>query len=134
MEKEKTHTVKMALEDGAGEVTFLLTITATTSGDTKTDMATFKLDASEKQAIARKYVSILNSMMLMMLTYGEAVAVLLSRSANKVKVNCLFIMFIMFTVVLFQAITSTPKAMKDIGWLQIKGGFTKTCCLVQETR
>ncbi len=49
-------TVKLALEDGAGVVTFLLTITATTSGDTKTDLATYKLDTDEKKAIAKKYV------------------------------------------------------------------------------
>lgn len=47
----------MALEDGAGIVTFLVTITATTSGDTKTDMATYRVEAEEKMNIIKQYVS-----------------------------------------------------------------------------
>ena len=57
LEKEKTHTITLNLEDGAGSVTFLVTLTATTTGETKTDLATFKMDPEEKQAIIKKYVS-----------------------------------------------------------------------------
>ncbi|XP_070543600.1 multiple C2 and transmembrane domain-containing protein 1-like isoform X2 [Ptychodera flava] len=53
--KEKTHTIDAELEDDAGFVHFLLTISGTAGSETVSDLATFKLDPQARRAIVEKY-------------------------------------------------------------------------------
>ncbi|XP_077989292.1 multiple C2 and transmembrane domain-containing protein 1-like isoform X2 [Glandiceps talaboti] len=55
LEKEKTHTIDAELEDDAGSVHFLLTISGTAGSETVSDLANYKLDPQERRAILEKY-------------------------------------------------------------------------------
>ena len=57
MAAETTHRVDCELEDDAGLVHFLLTITATMGGDAVSDLATYVPDPKQEKAIEEKYVS-----------------------------------------------------------------------------
>lgn len=57
LEREKTHRIKQDLEDGAGTIFLLLTISGTTASETISDLTTYEENPREKQIIEERYVS-----------------------------------------------------------------------------
>ena len=57
LEKEKTHDLNLTLEDGAGSVNILLTVSATFGADSPTDLANYTPNPKEREAVAERYVS-----------------------------------------------------------------------------
>ena len=57
MQPETTHRVDCELDDGAGLVHFLLTITATMGCEAVSDLATYVPDPKQMKAIEDSYVS-----------------------------------------------------------------------------
>ncbi|XP_064609084.1 LOW QUALITY PROTEIN: multiple C2 and transmembrane domain-containing protein 1-like [Liolophura sinensis] len=55
LEKEVTHTLEVELEDGAGIVKLLVTISGTTDSETSSDLANFTPNPKERLDIVRKY-------------------------------------------------------------------------------
>jgi Ca2+-dependent lipid-binding protein len=68
LEFEKTHQVKLPLEDGAGTISLLLTITATYGPESPSDIEYFKennkLTSSYREQIIKEYVSCLEKFQL----------------------------------------------------------------------
>ncbi|XP_074027374.1 multiple C2 domain and transmembrane region protein isoform X2 [Leptinotarsa decemlineata] len=56
LEREKTHNIWQQLEDGAGSLHLLLTISGTTASETISDLTTYEEDPREKQALLDRYV------------------------------------------------------------------------------
>ena len=59
MDREKTHSIKCKLDDGAGSLHFLLTISGTTASETISDLTTHEENSYEKEQLLNRYVSIL---------------------------------------------------------------------------
>lgn len=57
LERERTHSIWQELEDGAGSLHLLLTISGTTASETISDLTSYEEDPREKQAIVDRYVS-----------------------------------------------------------------------------
>lgn len=57
LEKEQTHTLEVELEDGAGIVKILVTISGTTDLETSSDLANFTPNPRDRLEVVRKYVS-----------------------------------------------------------------------------
>ena len=55
--REETHHCDLELEDGAGTLTLLLTITGTTGTESVSDLVNFKHDPNTVRMLCRKYVS-----------------------------------------------------------------------------
>lgn len=57
LEREKTHRIKQALDDGAGTIFLLLTISGTTASETISDLTTYEENPRERKMIEDRYVS-----------------------------------------------------------------------------
>ena len=57
MEPEVTHTIDLDLEDGAGQLTLLLTISGTAGSEAVSDLASYSANPQEREEIVRRYVS-----------------------------------------------------------------------------
>jgi hypothetical protein len=57
IEKEKTHTIVKELEDGAGTIKLLLTISGTQGAETITDLINYTTNTKERDDLYRGYVS-----------------------------------------------------------------------------
>ena len=55
---ETTHRVNCELDDGAGIIHYLLTITATMGNEAVSDLATYVPDPGAREEIVKKYVSV----------------------------------------------------------------------------
>ncbi|RZF41506.1 hypothetical protein LSTR_LSTR000220 [Laodelphax striatellus] len=55
LEREKTHRIKQDLDDGAGTIFLLLTISGTTASETISDLTTFEENPRERQIIEDRY-------------------------------------------------------------------------------
>ena len=58
LEREKTHTVEQALEDGAGMIKLLVTISGTSGHETISDLSSYAFNPEKRNEIVRGYVSI----------------------------------------------------------------------------
>ena len=58
LEPEKTHTLDVNLEDGAGTINLLLSISGTSGSETVSDLANYVPDPTERERIIKKYVSV----------------------------------------------------------------------------
>ncbi len=56
LEREKTHMLDQPLEDGAGFIKLLLTISGTSGGESISDLANYTPNPREREDIVRKYV------------------------------------------------------------------------------
>ncbi|XP_023309871.1 multiple C2 and transmembrane domain-containing protein isoform X3 [Anoplophora glabripennis] len=56
LEREKTHNIWQELEEGAGSLHLLLTISGTTASETISDLTTYEENAREKQAVEDRYI------------------------------------------------------------------------------
>jgi hypothetical protein len=56
LEREKTHSLWQQLEDGAGSLHLLLTISGTTASETISDLTTYEENPREREHIADRYV------------------------------------------------------------------------------
>ncbi|XP_078572963.1 multiple C2 and transmembrane domain-containing protein 1-like isoform X10 [Branchiostoma floridae x Branchiostoma japonicum] len=61
LKREETHHIEKELEDGAGSVSFLLTITGSAGNETITDLANYMPDPRERLEVQRRY-SLLRSL------------------------------------------------------------------------
>ena len=59
LSREITHTIEVELEDGAGIIKLLLTISGTAGTETITDLANYTPNPREREQIIRNYVSVL---------------------------------------------------------------------------
>ena len=57
LEKEVTHTVEQQLEDGAGVVKLLITISGTSGNETISDLSVYTFNPLERDEIMQRYVS-----------------------------------------------------------------------------
>lgn len=57
LEREKTHRIKQELDEGAGTIFLLLTISGTTASETISDLTTFDENSRELQVLEDRYVS-----------------------------------------------------------------------------
>ena len=57
LERERTHVLETELEDGAGVISLLLTISGTAGSETVSDLANYTPNPLEHQAILARYVS-----------------------------------------------------------------------------
>lgn len=57
LERESTHSLWQELDDGAGTLHLLLTISGTTASETISDLSTHEDNPREKAAIFERYVS-----------------------------------------------------------------------------
>ena len=57
LKREVTHSMTQPLEDGAGTINLLLTISGTTGSETISDLSTFSRSPQERDTIVRRYVS-----------------------------------------------------------------------------
>ena len=57
LERERTHTLTTPLEDGAGHLTLLLTISATQGADVTSDLANYTPSAQYRDDVLNRYVS-----------------------------------------------------------------------------
>lgn len=57
MERERTYNLWQELEDGAGSLHLLLTISGTTASETISDLTTYDENYREKENILNRYVS-----------------------------------------------------------------------------
>lgn len=57
LERERTHSIWQELEDGAGSLHILLTISGTTASETISDLTTYEENPREKEKIIERYVS-----------------------------------------------------------------------------
>ncbi len=57
LEPEKTHTIDQPLEDGAGFIKLLLSISGTSGGESISDLANYTPNPREREDIVRKFVS-----------------------------------------------------------------------------
>ncbi|XP_072160586.1 multiple C2 and transmembrane domain-containing protein isoform X2 [Bemisia tabaci] len=55
LEREKTHKIKKDLEDGAGSIQLLLTISGTTASETISDLTTYEVNPREKEVLLERY-------------------------------------------------------------------------------
>ena len=58
MEPEVTHTIEQELEDGAGTISLLLTISGTAGSETISDLANYTPNPLERQQLVSRYVSL----------------------------------------------------------------------------
>lgn len=58
LERERTHSMWKELEDGAGSLHILLTISGTTASETISDLTTYEENPKEKEIVYNRYVSI----------------------------------------------------------------------------
>lgn len=58
LERERTHGLWKELEDGAGLIHLLLTISGTTASETISDLTTYEENPKEKEIVCNRYVSI----------------------------------------------------------------------------
>lgn len=58
LERERTHSIWQELEDGAGSLHLLLTISGTTASETISDLTTYEENPRERQIIQDRYVSV----------------------------------------------------------------------------
>ena len=58
LEREKTHRIWQDLEEGAGSIFLLLTISGTTASETISDLTTYEENARERENLENRYVSI----------------------------------------------------------------------------
>jgi len=56
MERERTYNLWHELEDGAGSLHLLLTISGTTASETISDLTTYEDNPREKETILNRYV------------------------------------------------------------------------------
>jgi hypothetical protein len=57
LERERTHRIWQELEDGAGAIFLLLTISGTTSSETISDLSAYEENPRERAIIENRYVS-----------------------------------------------------------------------------
>jgi hypothetical protein len=57
LEREKTHRIWQDLEEGAGCIFLLLTISGTTASETISDLTTYEDNPHEREILERRYVS-----------------------------------------------------------------------------
>lgn len=57
IERELTHSIWRELEDGAGSLHILLTISGTTASETISDLTTYEENPKEKETLYNRYVS-----------------------------------------------------------------------------
>lgn len=57
LERECTHGIWKELDDGAGSLYILLTISGTTASETISDLTTYEEHSKENELIAQRYVS-----------------------------------------------------------------------------
>lgn len=60
LERERTHGFWQELEDGAGSLYLLLTISGTTASETISDLTTYEENPRERESLEARYVSINN--------------------------------------------------------------------------
>lgn len=58
LDREKTHSLWQELEDGAGSLHLLLTISGTTASETISDLTTYEDNPREKELLTNRYVNI----------------------------------------------------------------------------
>ncbi|CAG9813193.1 unnamed protein product [Phaedon cochleariae] len=56
LERERTHSIWQELEEGAGSLHLLLTISGTTASETISDLSTYEENPRERQAILERYI------------------------------------------------------------------------------
>lgn len=56
LERERTYNLWQELEDGAGSLHLLLTISGTTASETISDLTTYEDNPREKETILNRYV------------------------------------------------------------------------------
>ncbi|CAH2001215.1 unnamed protein product, partial [Acanthoscelides obtectus] len=56
LERERTHSIWQELEDGAGSLHLLLTISGTTASETISDLTTYEENIRERQMVADRYI------------------------------------------------------------------------------
>lgn len=59
LEREKTHSLWKELDEGAGLLHLLLTISGTTASETISDLTTYEENPKEREIIENRYVSVL---------------------------------------------------------------------------
>lgn len=60
LERERTHSIWQELEDGAGSLHILLTISGTTASETISDLTTYEENPRERHSVLDRYVSFSN--------------------------------------------------------------------------
>jgi len=60
LEREKTHRIWQDLEEGAGSIFLLLTISGTTASETISDLTTYEENPREREILEKRYVSSLS--------------------------------------------------------------------------
>lgn len=58
LEKEVTHTVEQQLEDGAGVIKLLITISGTSGHETISDLSVYTFNPLEREEVLQQYVSL----------------------------------------------------------------------------
>ena len=58
LEREKTHTIEQPLEDGAGLIKLLVTISGTSGHETISDLSSYAFNPDKRNEIVREFVSI----------------------------------------------------------------------------
>ena len=76
LSREITHTIEVELEDGAGIIKLLLTISGTAGTETITDLANYTPNPREREQIIRNYVSVriclfFNNPVVMTVVWGK---------------------------------------------------------------
>ena len=56
LERETTHTIEKPLEDGAGTIKLLVTISGTSGHETISDLSSFAFNPDKRNEIVRSYV------------------------------------------------------------------------------
>ena len=57
LDREVTHTLEQTLEDGAGIIKLLVTISGTSGHETISDLSTYNFNPLEREDMIRRYVS-----------------------------------------------------------------------------
>lgn len=57
LDRERTHSLWVELEDGAGSLHLLLTISGTTASETISDLTTYEENQREREIVLSRYVS-----------------------------------------------------------------------------
>ena len=58
LEREKTHTIEKPLEDGAGVIKLLVTISGTSGHETISDLSAYSFNPDKRNEIVRSYVRV----------------------------------------------------------------------------
>ncbi|KAJ8883485.1 hypothetical protein PR048_015329 [Dryococelus australis] len=127
LEREKTHRIWQELEEGAGSIFLLLTISGTTASETISDLTTYEDNPREREALEQRYVRTITSSRAYMTTTQLSLSPLQSRSETPL---CNFTgQYVLSHACLtvdaegasyVQALVNTFQNLRDVGHLTVK--------------